>query len=230
MAKNDLPKAQAGAAFKALRKGFKTIGTVYKEEKAIAQAEKIAKREKAAAEAKKLQRIEKAKATREANKAARIKAAEEAAAKPKRGRKPKATPAPETPTTKKRGRKPKVITGENQGFSSSDKKGLGWYYGTIGAGTAATILASKAKKAKSKSATPTETTTPTESTSQPKGVVGKVLKSAGKYKFAKGGSMASKPGAAKYSKMTTKQTKSAASAVKSTGTRKPMMRPSIKKR
>ena len=207
------------------RQGVKAAKTAYSTTVAAEKLNEI----KAA---KRIAAAEKAKATREANKAARIKAAEEAAAaKPKRGRKPKATTAPETPTTKKRGRKPKVITGEDQVLSSSDKKALGWYYGTIGAGTAATILASKAKKAKSKSATPTETTTPAESTSQPKGVVGNVLKrSGGKYKFAKGGSMASKPGAAKYSKMTTKQTKSAASAVKSAGTRKPMMRPSIKKR
>lgn len=205
------------------RQGVKAAKTAYSTTVAAEKLNEIKAAKRAAA-------VEKAKATREANKAARIKAAEEAAAKPKRGRKPKATTTPETPITKKRGRKPKVITGENQGFSSSDKKGLGWYYGTIGAGTAATILASKAKKAKSKSATPTETTTPSDTTSQPKGVVGNVLKSAGKYKFAKGGSMASKSGAAKYSKMSTKQTKSAASAVKSTGTRKPMMRPSIKKR
>ncbi len=39
-----------------------------------------------------------------------------------------------------------------------------------------------------------------------------------------------KTGAAKYPKMTSQQTKSAASAIKNISTRKPMARPSIKKR
>lgn len=46
--------------------------------------------------------------------------------------------------------------------------------------------------------------------------------------YKKGGSI--KTGAAKYSKMSNKQTRSAASAVKSISTAKPMVRPSIKKR
>jgi hypothetical protein len=39
-----------------------------------------------------------------------------------------------------------------------------------------------------------------------------------------------KPGAAKYPKMSSKQTRLAASAVKAISTGKPMMRPSIKKK
>jgi hypothetical protein len=203
------------------RQGVKAAKTAYSTTVAAEKLNEIKAAKRAAA-------VEKAKATREANKAARIKAAEEAAAaKPKRGRKPKATTAPETPTTKKRGTKPKPAE-EKQKSSGGLKAFL------IGAGATGIISqigtkkggqaeAKKVKDLKKSDATPTET-------SQPKGVVGNVLKSAGKYKFAKGGSMASKSGAAKYSKMTTKQTKSAASAVKSTGTRKPMMRPSIKKR
>jgi hypothetical protein len=43
-------------------------------------------------------------------------------------------------------------------------------------------------------------------------------------------SKSSKPGANKYSKMSDKQTMAAASAIKNISTRKPMARPSIKKR
>lgn len=98
--------------------------------------------------AKRAAAAEKAKATREANKAARLKAAEEAAAAPKRGRKPNSTASSTKSTSsKKSNKKPVINTGTNEGFSKSDKKGLGWLYGTMGALGAGTVaLSSKSKK------------------------------------------------------------------------------------
>lgn len=160
-----------------MKAGAKAAKTAYKTASELEKANQIKAAKRAAA-------AEKAKATREANKAARAKAAAEAeAAKTKRGRKPKVTTPTEPVAPKKRGRKPKVNTGVNEGFSKSDKKGLGWLY--TGAGVAALATAMSAKSKKSTPAT-TPATTP-DTTFKPKGVVGKVLKSAGKYKFAKGG-------------------------------------------
>lgn len=157
-----------------MRAGAKAAKTAYKTASELEKVNQIKAVKRAAA-------AEKAKATREANKAKKAK--EAAAAKTKRGRKPKATTPAEPVAPKKRGRKPKVNTGVNEGLSKSDKRGLAWLY--TGAGVAGLATALSAKPKKSTPAT-TPATTP-DTTFKPKGVVGKVLKSAGKYKFAKGG-------------------------------------------
>lgn len=224
----EIKKAQFGAIVRAGKRigaGFNAATDAYKAASAAEKLNQVKAAKRAAA-------VEKAKATRAANKAAKLKAAEEAAAAtPKKGRKPKVAPTTE-PVAPKKTRATKQ-TKEQQKRAEQDAK-TQKTVGRIVTGTAiagvlggvSALASGKKKYVAPKTSTPQADTT----TFKPKGIVKDVLKSAGKYKFAKGGSMASKPGAAKYSKMTTKQTRSAASAVKAISTGKPMMRPSIKKK
>jgi len=138
--------------------------------------------------AKRAAAAQKAKATREAKKAARIKAAEEAA-KPKRGRPRKAAPVtPEPKPTAKKGTKSKVENTNSKANTDKKSKSLGLKPFLLGALATTAISQIGTKKASKASAVKPVKATPADTIPfKPKGIVGKVYKSAGRYKFAKGG-------------------------------------------
>lgn len=204
--KNDLEKAQFGAivrAGKRMVEGVKAAKSAYK---VASEAEKLnqIKTAKRAAAAKK------AKATREANKVAKAKAAEEVAAKPKRGRPTKVQPVTsksEAPKQKSKElkfyntktkkyevpAKKKVAPGKPKTIKEDVKNTLtpAKIIGTAVVGTGLGVGLRKYEDSKSKQNTvpskPVKTTPATNAPFKPKGVVKKVLKSAGRYTFAKGG-------------------------------------------
>ena len=220
--KKSLPKAQFGSLVKAVGKGFKTVGTAYKEERALKAANKLAEAQRA----KRAEAAARAAETRKANAAARKAEADKAAkAQARKAKKPadagkqlslfddKGKPKAKTTTakpvapkpkveSKKQTRKPSVaaqkkkeaeLSKKAENFSKSDKIGLGIYAGTAATAIAAGIASGSGKKADAtaiKESKPdwTKPTTPAPSTNaNTNSVAKKVLKSAGRYKFSKGG-------------------------------------------
>jgi hypothetical protein len=209
--KKSLPKAQFGSLVKAVGKGFKTVGTAYKEEKALKAANKLAEAQRA----KRAEAAARAAETRKANAAARKAEADKAAkAQARKTKKPadagkqlnlfddKGEPKAKTTTTKPVAPKPKVESKKPKADTSNkkaaDKKGTGnLKAAAIGIGTAAAVTGitygalKKSEQAKAiKESKPdwTKPTTPAPSTNaNTNSVAKKVLKSAGRYKFSKGG-------------------------------------------
>lgn len=211
--KKSLPKAQPGAFIKSVGKGFKTMGTVYKEERALRAANKLA-------EAKRVKRAEaaaRAAETRKANAAAKKAEADKIArAEARKAKKPatpgkqlsmfdekgKAKPKAKSTAPKPAATKPKVESKKPKAQTSKEKpakeKGTGnTKAALIGLGTAAAVTAISSKALKDSEQTKaikeskpdwTKPTAPAPSTdANTNSVAKRVLKSAGRYKFAKGG-------------------------------------------
>jgi len=222
--KKSLPKAQGGAFIKSVGKGFKTMGTLYKEERALRAANKLAeakrvKRAEAAARAAETRKANAAAKKAEADKIARAEARktkkpatpgkqlsmfdEKGKAKPKAkstAPKPAATkPKVESkkptrqPSKAAQKRKEEELSKKSDSFSKSDKIGLGIYAATAATAIAAGIASNSGKKGDAKAIKEskpdwTKPTAPAPSTdANTNSVAKRVLKSAGRYKFAKGG-------------------------------------------
>jgi len=214
--KKSLPKAQPGAFIKSVGRGFKAVGTAYKEEKALRAANKLAEAQRA----KRAEAAARAAETRKANAAARKAEADKAAkAQARKAKKPadtgkqlslfddkgkpkakKTTAKPVAPKPKVESKKPKADTSNKKAADKKapDEKGTGnLKAAAIGIGTAAAVTGitygalKKSEQAKAiKESKPdwTKPTTPAPSTNaNTNSVAKKVLKSAGRYKFSKGG-------------------------------------------
>ena len=222
--KKSLPKAQPGAFIKSVGKGFKTIGTAYKEERAIRAASKLAeakriKRAEAAARAAETRKANAAAKKAEADKIARAEARkakkpatpgkqlsmfdEKGKAKPKTS-KPKTSSTSEQSTVKKdskqkskskfnyidKGSKKPVPKSVKSNRTTTDKVLTGIALATLPTIAGVEYFGKKGDAKAIKESKPdwTKPTAPVPSTdANTNSVAKRVLKSAGRYKFAKGG-------------------------------------------